>query len=1012
MKFFKIRYAFVLTLGFLLVSHSIYAQNPSQIDILTTDQGLTFRDITSITQDKNEAMWFGTDLGLVRYDGYNFKVYNSDKTNPFYIEEELITGEIVIDDSADALWYMANEKLFKLQLSTDTVTAYNSSQNIKGKVLRLLKDMNGGIWIMTDDFLNAKNGNAKQYLQKLTNGTFKVKASIPRSKYAYSRLIINKKGHVLWSSPLGSLKFDTNGILLETYQISSYSWHGSELNFTVSYYDSNNTHYFFPQKERGVSIFNETDLTSKRVFESENQFYYAIEDHQKHIWFAGNKELYRMSPDGEFTDYTEQLKSRFEYSKINYLFIDANKLLWVATDNGLFKIRIGEELFIPLFKLNNDGWGNTMRGIFEDANGTIFAKCESQNRLIYKTISGTIDSLNIKLDNLSLEALKYTANFYALDATKQNVFTLGESLLKINLKEGTTKSYNEFSPNVTFKGQNPLIKLWDGKLLFGQSLFRLVLFDPETETSELVFKDSKIKTDIADFRYFKESKTDSIFWIGTQNDGLLKVHLSGRVEKIYNTDSEPNISRNFILVIEEEPNGSLWVGTYGGGLNHISADGKTVKIYTKSHGLTDENIVGILTDDENSLWISTYNGLSHFEKNSERFQNFYTEDGLTHYEFNYTSFFKDSKGNFYFGGMNGLNKFKPNEVLKHSEPPKLRLLGVSGYNSKNKTRFKTDYSQTEFTEVNVSPYDQYFEINWTMPSYFQNQKNTYITKLEGFEDRWFYQGNVASIRYNQLPAGDYVLKVKGKDSRGNVSPSILSIPFKVQQIFYKKWWFIMLVILAIIGIIYAIFRYRLQQALAMERLRTKISSDLHDDVGSLLSGLAMQTELMEINASAADKSKLQKIAGISRNAISQMRDLVWSIDSRRGTTTDLIERMQELAEELLLPKSITFQINSTSIKFPNRKLAVQVKQNIFLIYKEAVTNILRHSDANTVDITIRNYNKNCEFIIKDNGNKKKSYKSTGLGLSNMQFRAEAINSTVTFNKDNGFSIHLNLPFNL
>ncbi|TYC08486.1 two-component system sensor with a ligand-binding domain protein [Bizionia gelidisalsuginis] len=1011
-KFFKILPVFVLQIGLLVVCNGVYSQNPSQIDILTTEQGLIFRDITSITQDANEAMWFGTDLGLVKYDGYNFKVYNSDKSNPFYIEEELITGELEFDANTNELWYMANEKLFKLQLSTDTIIAYNGSHNIKGKVLRLLKAIDGCIWIMTDDFLTAENGNAKQYLQKLTNGTFEVKASIRRSKHAYSRLIEDKLGHILWSTPLGSLKFDPGGKLLNTFKLSTFYWHSSNLNFTVSFYDSDNTHYFFPQKEHGIYTFNETDLTSKRLFDSENQFYYAIEDHQKHIWFAGNKELYRISPEGNLTDYTEQLLSLFEYSKINDLFIDNNKLLWVATDNGLFKIRIGEELFLPLFVSKNKGWGNTMRGIFEDGNGTIFAKCESQNKLIYKTKNGVIDTLTIKIDRLSKEALKYTANFYALDTKKQNVFTLGESLLKINLKNGTTKSYDQFSPNITFKGQNPLIKLRDGKLLFGQSLTRLVLFNPETETSEFVFEGSEIENDIADFRYFKESKTDSIVWLGTRNDGVLKIHLSGRVESIFTTDSKPSISRNYILVIEEDSNKSLWIGTHGGGLNHISADGKTIKIFTKLQGLPDNNIVGILMDANKSLWISTYNGLSHFKKETEVFQNFYTEDGLTHFEFNYTSFFKDSRGTFYFGGMNGVNTFKPNEVLKQSITPKLHLLGVSGYNSKDQTRFSTDYSQIEFKKFQVSPYDQYFEINWTMPSYFQNQKHTYSTKLEGFENRWFYQSNSASIRYHQLPAGDYVLKVKGKDSRGNESTALLSIPIEVRQIFYKKWWFIGLVLLVIIGIMYSIFRYRLQQALAMERLRTKISSDLHDDVGSLLSGLAMQTELMEINASEADRFKLQKIAGISRNAISQMRDLVWSIDSRRETIEDLIERMQELAEELLLPKAISFHIDSSNIKNPTKKLTAQTKQNIFLIYKEAITNILRHSDATKVSVTITNHSKGCQFIIRDNGSEKSSYKSTGLGLPNMVMRAEKLKANLKFQKENGFSVYLFLPFNM
>jgi nitrate/nitrite-specific signal transduction histidine kinase len=299
-----------------------------------------------------------------------------------------------------------------------------------------------------------------------------------------------------------------------------------------------------------------------------------------------------------------------------------------------------------------------------------------------------------------------------------------------------------------------------------------------------------------------------------------------------------------------------------------------------------------------------------------------------------------------------------------------------------------------------------------MPSYFQNQKNTYSTKLEGFEDRWFYQGNTPSIRYNQLPAGDYILKVKGKDSRGNESENMLSIPITVKQIFYKRFWFIALVVLSIIGMMYLVFRYRLQQALAMERLRTKISSDLHDDVGSLLSGLAMQTELMEINASEADKSKLQKIAGISRNAISQMRDLVWSIDNRRQTTNDLIERIQELAEELLLPKGISFQFIHKNIKHPNRELSVQVKQNIFLIYKESITNILRHSDASHVELSISNHKTGCEFIITDNGSKKECYKSTGLGLLNMQLRAKAIKARLIFKQDKGFCVALYLPFDL
>lgn len=990
----------------------LLAQNPSQIDVLTTDQGLLFREVIAITQDTNGLMWFGSPQGIMRYDGYQFKSYNSIKENPFFIEEEQITGEFVLDDTGPLLWYMANDRLFKLNMTTDNVLEYGLDENVKGNVLRLLKTFDGSIWIVTDDYWTTQNGNSKQYLQKYVNGDFQVMATTPRNNRGFSSLVLDVDGYIWWSTTNANLKYDQQGNLVASYDLGSYDWFDSELHFVVSFFDTKNIHYYFPHERGGINVFNEPNQNSRRLLDISEEFNQAIEDHQNYIWFAGNQVLYRMSPEGAFENYTELLKSQFDYSSINSLFIDANNLLWVATDNGLFKIKVGEQLFTTVFKSNKEGWGNAMRGIFEDGQGTIYALCENRNEIFYKTKAGKLDTLKLDWDDTKPSTLQYAANFFVLDEDQENVYTAAVSLLKINLQTGKVKGFEKFKSNLKVYGPNPIIKLKDGRLLFGYTFSRLVLFNPITEESEFVFKNFGSFPEITNIRFFKESIKDNKIWIGTQNDGLFKVTLDGRIEKQYQIDTQPSINKNYVLVLEENTDGSLWVGTYGGGLNYISADGTTTKGYTTSQGLPDNNIVGILPDDKNNLWISTYNGLSYFDVQSKIFQNFYAEDGLSNNEFNYSSFFKDSHGNYYFGGMNGITTFEPGKVLKKSEPPELKFLGVSGYNSKLKGSYEIDLVQTPLTGLDISPYDQYFQINWNMPSYFHNQKNTFTTKLEGYENRWFFQGFNSSIRYNQLPAGHYVLKIKGTDSRGNETRDILSIPIKVRQIFYKKWWFITLVLLIIVGIMYSIFRYRFQQTLAMERLRTKISSDLHDDVGSLLSGLAMQTELMEINATDADKFKLQKIADISRNAISQMRDLVWSIDSRRETIKDLIERMHELAEELLLSKSISFQIDSAGVKHPNRKLLAQTKQNIFMIYKEAVTNIIRHSDATHVDIRIINKFKGCDIVIKDNGGTKKYYKSTGFGLANMTMRAEKLNASINFDKHKGFGVYLHLPFHL
>ncbi|MFD1160960.1 two-component regulator propeller domain-containing protein [Hwangdonia seohaensis] len=1012
MKFIKRLLVFVLPLTFLLLSLGVYAQNPSQIDILTTEDGLLFRDVSNIVQDDKGLMWIGTNQGLNRYDGHNFKAYTSDPKNPFFLEEDFIKSNLLYNERDNALWFLANDELFQLELPTDSIFSFDKSHNLKGMVLDIFKAPDNSIWVVTDDYWNVEKGTAKQYLQKLVDGSFKVMVAMDRYKRGFNKITSDAKDFIWWATTSGTYKYTVDGNLLESHILDTYDWNGDIIHYVPLFFSSSNTHYYFPSSQGGINVYDASTKTSKRVFDKSDVIRYAIEDQDQNIWFAGYKTLYRMDTDGNFSDYTPLLKSKLDYSTINNLYIDQNSLLWVATDNGLFKIRTQKQLFTNLFKSEKEGWGNSMRGIFEDAEGRIFSLCESKHQIWFKSKNGQIDSLPLKTTSGIPFSLMYDASFLVTNNKKTHAYAIGKGISEIDLQTGQTKIYDQFSTNNKIYGPNALLKLKDGRLLFGYTLDLLTLFNPETQTSQLIFKNITEQTNIADLQFFEESNDPNSIWVGTKNDGVLKIDLNGNILKSFNTNTTPKLDKHHVLCLEEDPDGSLWLGTYGGGLSHISADGKTILTYTKTDGLPNDNVVAILQDGENKLWISTYNGLTLFNKATKEFQNFYTEDGLSHNEFNYSSFFKDSQGLFYFGGMNGINVFNADELQESVRPPDLKLLTISGYNSKTKKSFTFDYAQKELQTFTASPYDQYFEISWTMPSYFQNQKNTYSTMLEGFDDRWFYQGSASSIRYNLLPAGDYQLKIKGKDSRGNESASMLSIPITVKQIFYKKWWFIALVLLVIIGIMYAIFRYRFQQAIAMERLRSKISRDLHDDVGSLLSGLAMQTELMEMDASKADKSKLQKIAGISRKAISQMRDLVWSIDSRRETTNDLIERMQELAEELLLPKGISFTMESASVKYPNRKLRAQVKQNIFLIYKEAITNIIRHSDATHVTIAITNHYKICEFSIKDNGSKKACYKSTGLGLSNMQLRAEDIKSELVFKTDNGFGVILNLPFNL
>ncbi|MEM6516405.1 MAG: two-component regulator propeller domain-containing protein [Bacteroidota bacterium] len=990
----------------------IHAQNPSQIDVLGTADGLLFRDVSDIVQDNNSLLWIGTRQGLNRYDGINFKAYTSDKQNPFFIEEDFILTNIIYDASDNSVWFIANYRLFKLNISEDSILAFDAKGLLNNRILEIYQSPDNTIWVVTDNHNQSKKQNPKLYLKKLENGKFNTWATTDKVSYVFNNLTFDVEGFVWWATTNGTYKYSPKGELLENHLLDTYDWNGDDIHYLPQFFDSHNKHYYFPPSRGGIDVYDEKTRASETIFKTKEIIRRAIEDTQGSIWFASDTALYRMDANGHFNDYTLLLKSKLDYSKINNLFIDKNSLLWIATDNGLFKVRTQKQLFENLFKSTKEGWGHSMRGICEDADGRLFSLCETKHQLWYKTKTGQLDSLPLTTTFGKPLNLMYDASFIVTDSSQTKAYAIGNGICEIDLKTGYTKIHDQFKDYNNIHGPNPLVRLRDGRLLFGFTTEHLTVFDPETLNHRAVFQDSLKTFEIRNLDVFEESRDKDCVWIGTRGHGIIKVHLSGKIIQSYDHNFSSKIGKNPVLCIEEDIDKSIWIGTYGGGLTHLSHDGKAIINYDKNDGLPDDNVVAILPEGPNKLWIATYNGLSLFNKITKEFQNFYTEDGLSHNEFNFSSFYKNSEGQFYLGGMNGINAFFPNEIETTQLAPEIKFVGLNGYNGRHKNFYKLDYAQKPPKQIVVSPYDQYIELHWMMPSYFQNEKNSFSTKLEGFEERWFYQGHSSSVRYNKLPAGEYVLKVKGTDARGNQSASILSVPITVRQIFYKQWWFLALIILVFLGIAYSIFRYRLRQVLAMERLRTRISSDLHDDVGSLLSGLAMQTELLEANANEQDKKRLHKIASISRNAVSQMRDLVWSIDSRRETVADLIERMRELAEELLLPRDIAFQLNDVEIKNPQKKLQAQTKQHLFLIYKEAINNIVKHSDATSVNVKIINTGRNCQFSIKDNGSKKKAYKSTGLGLANMKMRAEQLEAKLDFNHSDGFGIYLELPFQM
>ncbi len=987
-------------LFFYLLGGSLTAQRLPKAETLTVDDGLGFRDVTAIAQDGQGLMWFGTRQGLSRYDGYRFTRFgNSGQADKFLPGENiLINSMVLVNDTT--LWLVIDQRLHALHLPDYTCRDISAASGIAGAVCQLKRGRDGSIWLVWEDA-------QRQYLCRSAKGAaFQQVASARRLRRAFNHLAIDTTGNAWWSTITGGLcQYSPQGALLHEARPDSFVWYGTTMYATPVFVDSRNRVFILPKSKNQIWLYHPAARRVEIMADSlPSVAYHALEDRQGHLWFATKQGLLRLAPDDSWMDYSNVLKSALQYSVIQALYEDRTNLLWVATDNGLLKWPIQKQLFQRYFNVPGLNWGNAMRSIFEDRSGRIYGYCENGAIGLHRVdpVSGTTALLPLSGGNLLEQAMHFVA-----DPTENAAWTLTDKLIKIDLQNLRITPVAEFPEIANKFSHNPLALLRDGTFLLGGFLDRLTIFNPGTGAQTRLLQDPSAHFKTVATEAFLEN-ADGSLWVATATAGLYRFSRSGQVLQHLSADSQPALSNNHLLALHRAADGLLWIGTFGGGLNCLDPSTGAVRIFTRREGLPDNNVTGILSDAAGNVWVSTYNGLACYSSEQGTFQNFFEEDGLSSNEFNYTSCFKDSRGGLWFGGMNGVHVFSPADILQSHLNPPLCFIGFSKYNGRRDS-LETRVLGSRFLEpITISPYDSYFQFDWTLPNYFKPDKNQYYVWLEGFDTGWSFTGTTAMVRYNKLPAGRYILHIKGADSKGNWSEAELAVPIRVLPFYYQTWWFVLLCALLLAAAVYAVARYRIRQLLAMERMRTRIAGDLHDEVGSMLSGLSMQAEMLELDQNKIEPGRLRHISEISRLALSKMRDMVWAIDSRRDLVRDLLDRMREHAEEMLAPRDIAFEFQLGELPL-EKKLPVDQRQHLFLFFKEAITNIVKHSAASTVTIRCGNFGQHFELSIQDDGTSvAPSTASTGLGLQNMALRARQLGAVLQIQRENGFLVSMRM----
>jgi signal transduction histidine kinase len=553
----------------------------------------------------------------------------------------------------------------------------------------------------------------------------------------------------------------------------------------------------------------------------------------------------------------------------------------------------------------------------------------------------------------------------------------------------------------------------------------LEIFDLETKTSENFepINGGELFAKARPTYIFPSS--DSTAWYCTKSglfnldivhNKILHLYLDENAEvKSYDFPVSYNLSGPHVWLVHDSDDGKAWIGMDGDGLNvlHIAAD--NVEHFTTADGLPNNTVVGILPDST-GYWISTFKGLTHYDTASSQFRNYYRSNGIAHDEFNRFSFMKDGDGKYYFGSMNGVTSFYPNDVLGRPYDLKLFLSEIFHYDKKGNEISTTGSNGNNQSEIHIPSSNRFLSVKMCLNDFNNPQGNRFFYRIENVgilpsdtSDNWSALGMSHELRFETLEAGRYRLHLKGISAQGVESDEVVLF-IRVNQYFYKTWWFGIAILVAFISAFYSLHVFRLRQAMKMEKLRTRLSSDLHDDVGGLLSGIALQMDVLGYTVGDEHKSLVQRIAQTSRAAMEKMRDVVWAIDAREAELHDLKARMLEFAEEVLGPLDMIYLIE-VDLASENALLRSEIRHNFLLIFKEFVNNTVKHANASRVEVKFIKAGKMISMIIRDNGRgfDIDSMSGTGQGIRNMRMRTEQMDGAIEFLKGKGFGISVQVP---
>lgn len=1041
----KILNLIIITISVFFLSDTILpARQDYNFRQLRIEDGLSQSTVFASLQDKTGFMWFGTSSGLNRYDGYKFTVYLHKPDDSSSISDDRIVS--MMEDSEGTLWIgTINGNLNKYNRLNDSfshidVSAFikpqltsepgyydypmSFSRNQSKSITSLLEDNEGNIWIGTwgEGIIVIDKSFNKLYHFYYSNSNTSV---LPTNRIM--KLVKDTEGFI-WIGTFGgglckAVKNHEGQFSFSTY--SQFLPHSKGLsdNKIITLLNDTKGNIWIGTYYGGLNLLSKEEKYNHPLDAKFIKFYpdgsdnsisnltimALCEDKHGNIWIGTMGDgLDRLNP-------VKNKFSNFRHNPVNQnsladddvlsLSVDKTGIIWAGSHlgSGITKIQRSRAKF-NLFSHQQDNPNslndNVIWSVFEDKENILWV---ATYRGGLNRIDRSINRFNFIMHDSKNPGSISSNHIRAVTQDRYGNLWIGTYNAGLNLLQKNSLRVKRYLSRHSAPGelsanqiQSILIDgndYWIGTFGGGLNYIRHSGNPFNEELKFFVFKhDPEIPNSLSDnrvYKVFRDSK--GVIWIGTFGGGLNKFDPETGSFRHYRFDPANNesLGDDKVLSVAEDSDGYIWVGTYGGGLNKLDPSTGRFERYARREGFTTSVVYGILEDESKNLWLSTDNGIFKLDYETKKFTRYDIVDGVQSLEFSGGAYYKSPQGELFFGGINGLNYFYPDSVKSSSFQPHIVITSIRILNEKYKgmpSELILDHSMNFLTF-------EFSSLDFSNPG-----NNNYSYLLEGFDNDWQITGSDRRIaNYTNLPPGSYKFRVKGSNSDGLWSADEAVISIIISPPFWQTWWFLSISILLAAGLIYYISTMRVKNLLAIEKLKTRLAADLHDNVGSGLTEISILSELAAFKTGLKypdSQRELKIISDLSRQLVDNMSDIVWVVNPQRDSLHDLIVRLKNYYGETLNSLGITFKVSNLE-KLKDIKLPIDFKQNLYLILKEAINNAIKHSKCSVIHLDANARKDIIEVSVTDDGiGLDENNTGYGNGIKNIKQRAESIGGRV------------------